>query len=224
MATHVMPLPLVGRENELTILHDRLAATKDRGGGLVLIAGEAGIGKTALAETLCREAAERGALVLIGRCYDLTETPPYGPWVELFGHHRPADGDSPVPTAFARRGTIGAVTSQANLFQQVLDFLAMLAARRPVVLLLDDAHWMDAASLDLLRLLARSLAPLPLPLLVASRSDELTPRPPLGQLLPLLVHETSATRLPLRPLDEAAIRALVADRYRLTDPDADRLV
>ena len=54
-------------------------------GSLVLIGGEAGIGKTALAEALCREAAEQGALVLVGRCYDLTETPPYGPWVELFG-------------------------------------------------------------------------------------------------------------------------------------------
>ena len=51
-------------------------------GRLVLIGGEAGIGKTALAEALLAEAAEQGALVLVGRCYDLSETPPYGPWRE----------------------------------------------------------------------------------------------------------------------------------------------
>jgi DNA-binding CsgD family transcriptional regulator len=218
------PPALVGRDRELAILRAQLTAARASRGSLVLIGGEAGIGKTTLAEALCREAEEAGALVLIGRCYDLTETPPYGPWVDLFGRYRPVNGDPPLPAAFARRGSIGAVASQATLFQHVLDFLAALAAQRPVVLLLDDAHWMDAASLDLLRVLARSLAPFPLLLLVAYRSDELTHHHPLGQLIPLLVHETSATRLALRPLDEADIRALIAERYRLTDPDADRLV
>src|SRR6187399_2103585 len=74
--------PLVGRERERALLRDRLDGTLARSGGLVLIGGEAGIGKTALAEWLCAEAAGRGALVLVGRCYDLSETPPYGPWAE----------------------------------------------------------------------------------------------------------------------------------------------
>ena len=52
-------------------------------GSLVLISGEAGIGKTTLAEDVCREASDAGALVLAGHCYDRSETPPYGPWVEL---------------------------------------------------------------------------------------------------------------------------------------------
>src|SRR3954470_4262732 len=115
------PSALVGRERELSILRDQLAAALIGQGSLALIAGEAGIGKTALAETLCREAEEQGALVLVGHCYDLTETPPYGPWVELFGQYVPSD-TLPLPDAFARRGTVGEVTSQAAFFQQVLDF------------------------------------------------------------------------------------------------------
>src|SRR5262245_60958137 len=72
--------PLVGREREQAMLRDALAAARAGRGALVLIGGEAGIGKTALAEALCEEAEAQGALALVGRCYDLTETPPYGPW------------------------------------------------------------------------------------------------------------------------------------------------
>lgn len=74
--------PLVGRDREQAILRDALLAALTGFGSLVLVAGEAGIGKTALAEWLLAEAQERGALVLVGRCYALAETPPYGPWAE----------------------------------------------------------------------------------------------------------------------------------------------
>ncbi|MGN6757421.1 MAG: BREX system ATP-binding domain-containing protein, partial [Thermomicrobiales bacterium] len=76
------PPPLVGREREQANLRAALARALTGHGSLVLISGEAGIGKTALAETLCQEATDQGARVLIGRCYDLSETPPYGPWRE----------------------------------------------------------------------------------------------------------------------------------------------
>jgi predicted ATPase len=71
--------PLVGREREHALLRERLAAALGGHGSLVLIGGKAGIGKTTLAEALCQDAVEQGALVLVGRCYDLSETPPYGP-------------------------------------------------------------------------------------------------------------------------------------------------
>src|SRR4051794_38644877 len=107
-----MPPPLVGREREEAMLRGHLTAALNGHGSLVLIGGEAGIGKTALAEEICREATAQGALVLVGLCYDLTETPPYGPWVELFGGY--PSHISP-PTAFARRGTVIEVESQATL-------------------------------------------------------------------------------------------------------------
>ncbi len=70
---------LVGRDRELAALRDALTAALSGRGSLVLIGGEAGIGKTALAEVLLAAARKQGTLVLVGRCYDLSETPPYGP-------------------------------------------------------------------------------------------------------------------------------------------------
>ena len=169
----------------------------------------------------CRDA---GTLVLVGRCYDLTETPPYGPWVELFRRYRQADEMPPPPEVFAVRGTVGAVPSQMALFVAVEDFLKALAVRQPIVVLLDDLHWSDPASLDLLRFLARSVAGLPLLFLVTYRSDELTRRHPLYALLPQLAREVSAERIDLGRLKHGAVRALVDARYGLADDDAQRLV
>src|SRR5689334_13257781 len=73
---------LVGRDREQATLREALAAALAGHGSLVLIGGEAGIGKTALAEGLLAEASGQDALALVGRCYDLSETPPYGPWRE----------------------------------------------------------------------------------------------------------------------------------------------
>src|SRR5207237_511556 len=106
-------------------------------GGLVLIGGEAGIGKTTLAETALREAMQLGWTILEGHCFDLAETPPYGPFIDLFARFEPSPS-SPPPEAFAQRGTVGAVPSQMALFVQVQDFLTALSRQRPVVVLLDD--------------------------------------------------------------------------------------
>ena len=207
--------PLVGRDRELGALRDHLAAAIAGRGSLVLIGGEAGIGKTSLAETICHEAEERGALVLVGRCYDLSETPPYGPWLELFARYRATDDLPALPAAFAERGTVGAVSSAGALQRQVEDFLAQLAARVPAVLLLDDLHWGDPASLDLLRFLARTLPDRRILVLATYRADELTRRHPLYALLPALVRESAATRLDLRPFESDDLHALIAQRYRL---------
>jgi DNA-binding CsgD family transcriptional regulator len=205
------------------VLRTHLDAALTGHGSLVLISGEAGIGKTAIAEAICRDAAEHGALVLVGHCYGLTETPPYGPWVDLFTRYHPSDAMPPLPAAFVVHGTVGAVTNQAALVQQVQDFFTALAPLRPVMVLLDDLHWADPASLDLLRFLARSLADQPVLLIATYRTDELTRRHPLYQLLPVLVRESGAERLHLRALDRAAIRTLLATRYPLPEAEVERL-
>ncbi len=165
----------------------------------------------------------QGALVLVGRCYDRTETPPYGPWLELFAHY-PADATLPsLPAVFAERGMIAQVESQAALFQQVREFLDGVTTSRPLVLLFDDLHWADPASLDLLRSVARMATRLPLLLLVTYRANELTRQHPLSHLLPLMERESLTTRLNPQPLDADAVRALIETRYSLTEPDAARL-
>lgn len=74
---------LVGRAREQAILRDALATALAGRGSLVLIGGEAGIGKTVLAEWLCDQATHQEAQVLVGRCYRPCETPPYGPSRDL---------------------------------------------------------------------------------------------------------------------------------------------
>jgi transcriptional regulator with XRE-family HTH domain/tetratricopeptide (TPR) repeat protein len=225
-----MPHPVVlespqlfGREREQQRLRASLAAAIAGQGRLVLIGGQAGIGKTALAEALAGDAAQAGALVLTGRCYDLTETPPYGPWIELFAQYQRQDWLPSLPTAFAERGTVGAVASQMALFQHVVDFLSMLTSHGPLVLVLDDVHWADPASLDLVRFLAHHLAPRALLLVVAYRTEEVTRHHPLYQLLPLLAQEAPADRLDLPRLPAVAVLAHLAERYALREGDTARL-
>lgn len=218
------PLPLVGREHERSLLRDGLADALARQGRLILISGEAGIGKTALAVTLCREAEEQDALVLIGRCDGPTATSPYGLWIDLFARVQLASpSPPPLPAAFAERGTVGRVPSPALLARQVEGFLASLLAVQPVVLMLDDLHWADPASLELLRMLVHSPS-LPALIIGIYRSDEVRHGSPLAAMLPALVRDTGADRLDLRPLTDADVRALIAGRYRLADADMTRLV
>lgn len=214
---------LVGRAREQAALREELAAAVGGRGRLVLVGGEAGIGKTALARDLIRAADDLGCRVLAGSCYDLSNTPPYGPWLDLFEGCR-RDPSLPAPPAALDGGRLAPVTDQAALFAEVRQFLAALAAAGPTLILLEDLHWADPASVELLRHLGSHLRHWPLLLLATYRVDELSPRHPFAQQLPALVREAEGQRLDLRRIDRGAVRALAAARYRLTRPDEDRLV
>jgi DNA-binding CsgD family transcriptional regulator len=218
------PVPLlVGRAREQAALREELAGAVGGHGRLVLLGGEAGIGKTTLARDLTGEAVARGARLLTGACYDLTNTPPYGPWLDLFAASQ-RDPDLPAsPAAFAG-GVLARVPDQAALFADVRRYVAELSADRPAVLLLEDLHWADPASVELLRHVVPHLRHGPVLLLVTYRADELSRRHPLAQQLPALVREAEGLRLDLRRLDGDALHALVASRYRLTTADEARLV
>jgi len=190
----------------------------------VLIGGEAGVGKTTLARALCQEAAEQGALVLRGGCYDLSETPPYGPWTEAFGSYEPHDDLPSPPEAFGRTDAADTITTRSALFDGARHFVATLAERRPSVMLLEDLHWADPESLDLFRIVTREADAQALLVLATFRGDELRPTDSLYRLLPVLERETGAHRLELRRLRREALYELVTARYRLSEADSARLV
>ena len=205
------------------MLRAELFAACSGRGRLVLLGGEAGIGKSTLAQDLVGTTAGHTTRVLAGHCYDLTNTPPYGPWLDLFQGSQPVP-DLPVPPAAFAGGVLTAVTDRAALFADVRRFFAELSAAHPTLVLLEDLHWADPASLELLRHVASHLRHWPVLLLVTYRVDELTRRHPFAQQLPALVREAEGLRLDLRRLDEDALRALVAGRYRLPAADEARLV
>ncbi|HET9014903.1 MAG TPA: AAA family ATPase, partial [Thermomicrobiaceae bacterium] len=214
---------LVGRERERSLLRAQLETALHGRGGLVLVSGDAGIGKTTLLEDLATDAEKTGCFVLWGHAYDLTVTPPYGPWVELAASYVPTDNLPSFPAFLHGGAALAAVGSQEALFAQTWDFFATVATTRPVVLLVEDLHWADQESLALLRFVARHAGHDRVLLAATFRSDGLSRHHPLYPVIPLLVREAGAARLELRPLGAAAMRRLIVARYRLPDADAVRL-
>jgi DNA-binding CsgD family transcriptional regulator len=216
--------PFVGREREMGILHESLARAIAGHGHLVMVSGEAGIGKTSLVRAFIGETAKQNALILQGHCYDLTTTPPYGPWLEIADRY-PDDTALPDVPEVLKRGTgIGDLPSQLALFESVRDFLASLSRTRPLVLVLEDLHWADQESLDLLRYLARHLDGRRILLLATYRDDEVTRQHLMFALLPNLVRESEAVRVELGPLSPESVEALVMSRWPLLAKDQERLV
>ncbi|MDQ6603446.1 MAG: AAA family ATPase, partial [Chloroflexota bacterium] len=220
----IRPPVLVGRDRERDILANLFAAMLCGHGRLVLVSGEAGIGKTALLAAFTAEISAQDASIAIGRCHDLTETPPYGPWRELFRHASRLRDFPPLPVAFADPEGVGPVTSQAILFAELRDLLLAVTEQHPMVFVLDDMHWGDPASLDLLRFLAPLASRLPLLLIVTFRGNELPPDEPFARSLPALVREAQPIRLPLQRLSRIDIQALVRAQYGLPAASEQRLV
>jgi DNA-binding CsgD family transcriptional regulator len=213
---------LIGRERERVFLHEELNRAIAGHGRLVLLSGEAGIGKTSLARDTVRAATNANVTLLTGHCYDLSSTPPYGPWLDLaLGYGRQPDSP-PLPAAFAG-GQLDEIGSQAALFAETLAFLTALCKQAPVLVLLEDLHWADGPSLELLRFLAARSGLLPVLFLVTYRVDELTRKHPLYQQLPGLIRAGVGLRLDLKRLDAAALGNLIRVHHRLTPEDEERL-
>ncbi|MGH9174176.1 MAG: ATP-binding protein, partial [Vicinamibacterales bacterium] len=215
---------MVGRARELARLREHLARLLTGDGGFVLIKGEAGIGKTALLAELAQEAGERDLLVLAGYCYEQRAAPPYGPWLDLLAAYQPS-GTLPVVPATLRddtgRATLGSLDA---FFSQFARFFGEIAAQQPLLLVLEDLHWCDPASLDLLRFLTRHLRQHPILIVATYREDDLTRQHPLYEALPHFVREGYAERMSLHRLDSVSTRALIRAEYHLPATDETRLV
>ncbi len=212
---------LIGRTHEQAILRQHREAAIAGQGSVVLVSGEAGIGKTTLVQDLAVDAQEHGMSILWGRAYDLSVTPPYGPWLEILHQCAGLADAPPLPGFVDDAAALTKVGNQSTLFAEISRFFLQLAEMRPLLLALDDMHWADQGSLDFLRIFARQITGYPILLVATYRSDELHRQHPLTTLLPLIVREADAARLKLRPFDRDGHRALIQCRYQLED-DAQR--
>jgi predicted ATPase len=218
----------VGRLGELERLEEGMRQAAAGQGGTVLLAGDAGIGKTRLVTELGARARAAGAQTLVGRCIELIGAEaPYLPVAEairpltaredvrkllasarelrwllpemVLGEERPRpNGDPP--------------RSQLGLLEELLALLDTVAAAELVVLVLEDLHWADRSTLDLVAFLAHNLSRQRVLLVGTYRDDELPPEHRLHRLVTGLLRAGVATRLELGPLGREELEALLLTR------------
>jgi predicted ATPase len=225
MTGRVTSASFVGRQEELGRLHLALQSAAAGEPTTVLIAGEAGVGKTRLVEQFAAQVDDHAQL-LLGRCLqlsggglpygaiidalrDLTRSP--GP-VGLEGLIDPASDDLRrlLPDAALTRSTEPISDfAQSRLFESILRFLDRLVQEQPVVLIIEDVHWADRSTLDLLMFLVRMVRHERLLVMVTYRSDELHPQHPLRRALAELDRSRHLERLELGPFDRAELSLLL---------------
>jgi tetratricopeptide (TPR) repeat protein len=199
MASRLVSPIMVGRERELASVTAALDAALTGRASNVLVAGEAGVGKSRLVEEAVRAAHERGMEVLRGSCVNIGASGvPYGPIVEalrdlprdlspdevaaVVGHSGP-DLARLLP-ALVAPGEMPEVTVQsqwlqARLLEALFGLIQRLASRAPLLLVIEDLHWADSGTRETLTYLIRNLRTDPTVLLITYRSDELHRRHPL---------------------------------------------
>jgi predicted ATPase len=161
----------------------------------VLVAGEAGIGKSRLAAELAARARASGFEVLLGRCLDLVGTElAYQPFVEAL---RPL-------------GELRPAASQLRLFEETLGLLTDRAATAPVLLVLEDLHWADSSTLELVVFLAHNLEGRRVLGLATYRADDLSSAERVRRLAEGVRRSGSALMLELGPLEREELTALLA--------------
>ncbi len=173
------PFPLVGRAMELGVLHSLLDDAERGRGRTVFLSGEPGIGKTRLSEELAREAARRGWVVAVGRAYAVESGVPYAPFADAFLPILRALPPATLATlsrggaaelallfpALPTDAPIGrpsvvigdAAELKTRLFWTFLQFLLRYAEKTPLFIVLENLHWTDPSSLELLHFIARQL-------------------------------------------------------------------
>ncbi|WP_218566712.1 helix-turn-helix transcriptional regulator [Vallicoccus soli] len=212
--------PLVGRERELSRLAAGLRAARGGRAGLVLVGGEAGVGKTRLLGALADRARAEGAAVLVGHCVDLGGAGlPYLPVVEALRGLAAASAARPaLAQALARHPAAQRLTGgdrapgpedgavRLQLFEAVAGLLGEAGADAPVLLELEDVHWADGSTLDLLRFLGARLADERVLVVASYRTDELHRRHPLRPLLAEARRLPVVEHLEVPPFDDDELR------------------
>ena len=219
----------VGRVPELTALIEAFDDARAGGATTALVGGEAGVGKSRLVRELGAHARRNGARVLVGHCLDLEEGGlPYAPFVDILrtlgrdlppdeggatiGPLRAALGSPPADTSPAAAPAATPATDpfgRARVFELLLSLLDRLTAQGPVLLVIEDIHWADRSTDDLITLLSTGARHLPLMLAATYRTDEGGRRRRLQDLLAELTRR-GAAQVRLRRLDRGEVVELAS--------------
>jgi class 3 adenylate cyclase len=217
---------LVGREHEVTELEDSLLAANRGDGQIVLLAGEAGVGKSRLAAELERRAAKIGMTTLSGGCSEADLALPYLPFLEALGNYLTSANVEEVGRELgplrrelahlfpqlerdAPRESGDATQAKLRLFEAIIAFLRIPAEQTGLLLILEDLHWSDASTRELLDYLTRRLRGMRILVLGTYRVDEMHRKHPLAHLIQAWRRTKAASVLELQPLPPDGIAGMV---------------
>lgn len=196
--------PLVGHAGKVDDLRARVHAAWHGQGGIIFLAAEAGLGKTRMAYEVLRSAAEAGMITMVGAAYEQERHLAYHPFIEAFDRylveHHLAPDRNPI-THYKPLGVTDLQKENSALFRATAAFLTGLTKDGPVVLLVDDLHAADEASLSMFHYLARQTRSAPIVLLATYRTDlPMQAQSPFGSLLNSLYRERLGDVVTLEPL------------------------
>ena len=218
---------LIGREAELAALEAALLEARRGSGGLALLGGEAGLGKSRLSGRLVERAESLGVVVLQGGCTEAELALPYLPFIEALGNHVAAVGAPKVRELVGAAaadlgalvpelgdpGPIGvssdALQSKLRLYEAILVLLRAAAGDRGLLLIVEDIHWADASTRELLDYLSRRLRGTRILMLATYRRDEMHRRHPLAPLVQGW-RRSGVTIVELEPFAPDEVAAMVA--------------
>lgn len=213
--------PLFGRDAELQEISSLVESTREkRRAHSLLLSGPPGIGKSRLMDEIGHRLSKSGATVLAGRCFEIEQQRPYGPWIDALGRVSKHAIGAQLGRELAP--LLGAAGQQSSSREQLYGAISELIAARahsapPVVLMLDDVQWLDAASAELLHYALRTNRHRPLLLLLATRPGELPDNDAALRLVRQLNRDGLLAERELSPLPEAEAGRLV----RAVAPGAD---
>jgi predicted ATPase/class 3 adenylate cyclase len=216
---------LVGREAEISVLEDALLAALRGDGGVVIVGGEAGMGKTRLVNDLAARARRLGCVVLSGACSEAELSLPYLPFLEAIGNRlakenldelrsrlgSAADELAQLFPQMGRPAAIGgdATTAKLRLFESMLLLLRDAARTRALLLILEDLQWADPATRELLDYGTRRLRLTNVLVLATYRTDEMHRKHALLPTIQGWRRSGQAELIELSPLDSKAMAAMV---------------
>lgn len=203
-ATAAGRLELLEREGVLARLREAVGHARGGRGSVVLVAGEAGVGKTVALRRFC-ESERESTRVLWGDCDALFTPRPLGPLVDI--------------ASLTRGRLLQLVEEGAKPYGVATALLEELAAQGPSIVVLDDVQWADEATLDVLRIVGRRIESVPAVLLVSYRDDELGRSHPLRSVIGELPSHGAVRRLGISPLSREAVATLAEQ----SEVDADAL-
>lgn len=226
MATMDVLCPVVvAREEEISILEDALLSALRGDGGVVLLGGDAGMGKTRLARELSERATRLGCAVMTGACSEAELSLPYLPFLEAVGNHLSSvDGEAlrvrlgtsaeELAHLFPQLGRPATgsgdpLQAKLRLFEALLAVLHDAAGNRGLLLVLEDLHWAEPATREMLDYLTRRLRSSPVLVLATYRMDELHRKHPLVPTIQAWKRSGQASVIALAPLSPDGVGAMV---------------